>query len=308
MNLGLPKVSIIVPTYNRRTDVLECLQSLRKLNYTDYEIIVVDNGSTDGTSDAIEKLYPEVKLVKSRTNLGVTGGRNLGAKHSNGEYIFFLDHDTTVDGNVLIELWNVIESDPLIGIVGPAIYYYSDPKRVWALGTSINMLTGRVSFNHEGTVDRGEFVKAMDVHVLPTAFLVKREVMNKVGIFDDTFFAVYEDTDFSFRVKEMGYRVLCVPTGKVWHKMSPDKSRSVPSVLSRAYLVSRNRIIFMKKHSSNFPAFMVLFLPLYLIYYCLHAFCSSRMDWVKSFLKGTVSGIAVAFKLQRRFSSCSRSK
>jgi len=295
--LSFPRVSIVIPTYNRRKDVLECLQSIRGLHYPNYEIIVVDNGSTDGTSHAIEKFFPEVTLVKSNRNLGVTGGRNLGARHSSGEYIFFLDHDTTVNGNVLVELMSVMQSNPKVGIAGPAIYYYSDPKRVWALGTSINMLSGRVSFNYEGKVDHGEFVKAMEVQVLPSAMLVKREVIDKVGLFDDIFFAVYEDTDFCFRVKKAGYKVSCVPTARVWHKMSPDKRRSVVGVLSRAHLVSRNRIIFMKKHSKSFLAFTVFFLPVYLIYYSLHAFCVSRMDWLKGFVKGTVSGMAVALKL-----------
>jgi hypothetical protein len=295
--LSSPRISIVIPTYNKRKDVLECLHSLRKLYYPNYEIIVVDNGSTDGTSNAIERLFPEVKLVKSRSNLGVTGGRNLGAKHSSGEYIFFLDHDTTVNEKILVELMRAMHNNPKIGIVGPAIYYYSDPKRIWALGTSINMLTGRVSFNHEGKIDHGKFVKAMEVQILPAAFLVRKEVINKVGLFDDIFFAVYEDTDFCFRVKEAGYKVLCVPTAKVWHKVSPDERKSIVGVLSRAYLVSRNRIIFMKKHSNSFLAFIVFFLPVYLIYYSLHAFCLNRIDWLKSFLKGTVSGIAITLKL-----------
>lgn len=295
--MSLPKVSIVIPTYNRRNDVLECLQSLQRLRYPSYEIIVVDNDSTDGTSKAIERLFSKVRLVKSNKNLGVTGGRNLGARYSKSEYTLFLDHDTTVDENALIKLMGVMQSNPNVGIVGPAIYYYSDPKRVWAFGTSINMLTGRVSFNHEGEIDHGKFMKAMEVEVLPTAMLVKKEVIDKIGLFDDIFFAVYEDTDFCFRVKEAGYKVLCVPTAKVWHKVSPDKHKSTVGVLSRAYLVSRNRIIFMKKHSNSFLAFIVFFLPVYVIYYSLHAFCLSRINWLKGFLKGTVSGIALTLKL-----------
>jgi len=295
--LSLPKVSVVIPTYNRREDVLECLQSLQRLYYSNYEIIVVDNGSTDGTSSAIEKLFPEVTLVKSKRNLGVTGGRNLGARHSSGRYVFFLDHDTTVDRNALNEIVAVMQSDHRIGIAGPAVYYYDDPKRIWALGTSINMLTGKVTFNQNGEVNCGRFAKSIEVEVLPTAFLVRKEVMNEVGLFDDIFFAVYEDTDFCFRVKEAGYKVLCVPTSGVWHKVPLDEYKSIAGVLRRAYLVSRNRIIFMKKHSDGFLAFVVLFLPVYLMYYSVQAVCLSRIGWLKSFLKGSVNGIALALKL-----------
>lgn len=291
--MSLPKVSIVIPTYNRRKDVLECLRSLQKLRYPNYEIIVVDNGSTDGTGDAIERLFPEVKPVTSNRNLGVTGGRNLGAKHSSGEYIFFLDHDTTVDRNALNELMSVMQSDPNIGIVGPAIYYYNDPKRVWALGTSINMLTAKVSFNQGGKIDNGQFVKAIKVQVLPTALLVKREVIDKVGLFDDIFFAVYEDTDFCFRVKEARYKVSCVSTAKVWHKVSLNEREQLLGVLRRAYYVARNRVIFMKKHSPkvNFIIFLTFFMPVYTIYYTLLALKYFQPRYAVNYWRGVLVGL-----------------
>lgn len=291
--MSLPKVSIVIPTYNRRKDVLECLRSLQKLRYPNYEIIVVDNGSTDGTGDAIERLFPEVKPVTSNRNLGVTGGRNLGAKHSSGEYIFFLDHDTTVDRNALNELMSVMQSDPNIGIVGPAIYYYNDPKRVWALGTSINMLTAKVSFNQGGKIDNGQFVKAIKVQVLPTALLVKREVIDKVGLFDDIFFAVYEDTDFCFRVKEARYKVSCVSTAKVWHKVSLNECEQLLGVLRRAYYVARNRVIFMKKHSPkvNFIIFLTFFMPVYTIYYTLLALKYFQPRYAVNYWRGVLVGL-----------------
>ena len=262
------------------------------LRYPNYEIIVVDNGSTDGTGDSIERLFHEVKLVKSNRNLGVTGGRNLGAKHSSGEYIFFLDHDTIVDKNTLNELMGVMQSDPNIGVAGPAIYYYNGPKRVWALGTSINMLTGRVSFNHEGKTDNGQFVKAIEVQVLPTAILVKREVIDKVGLFDDVFFAVYEDTDFCFRVKEAGYKVLCVSTARVWHKVPLNEREQTLGVLRRAYYVAKNRIIFMRKHAKplNFLAFILIFQSIYAAYYTVKSLQYKRVDYLREFWRGIISG------------------
>jgi len=288
----------VIPTYNRREDVVECLRSIQKLDYPNYEIIVVDNGSTDGTGDAIERLFQEVKLIKSERNLGVTGGRNLGAKHSSGEYIFFLDHDTTVGRNTLNELMSVMQSNHNIGIAGPAVYYYNDPKRVWGLGTSINMVTGRVSFNEAGKIDNGQFVKVIDVQVLPTAFLVESEVIDKVGLFDDIFFAVYEDTDFCFRVKEAGYKVICVTTAKVWHKVSLNEREQQLGVLRRAYYVARNRIIFMRKHAKplNFFSFLIVSAPIFAFYYTLQSSKYFDNSATREYYKGLLDGLKVAFR------------
>ena len=288
------EVSVVIPTYNRKTDVFECLQSVRHLQHPAYEIVVVDNASTDGTNEMIRRLFHGVAIVRSSTNLGVTGGRNLGAKHARGIYLFFLDHDTVVDRNVLNELLGVMKNDPTIGIAGPAVYYYEDSTRIWALGTSIDMRTGRVSFNHEGEVDNGQF-RIMDVQVLPTAFIVRADLMKRIGWFDDVFYAVYEDTDFCFRARELGYRVVCVPQAKVWHKVSADASQSerMAGVLKRAYYVARNRIVFMRKHARphDFLVFLTIFVAIYLIVGTVYAIALRRSDFLREYYRGTLMGL-----------------
>lgn len=287
-----PKVSIVIPTYNRKKDVLECLESLQSAKYPNYEIVVVDNGSIDGTAEAIKNHFPHIKLIMSPKNLGVTGGRNLGAKHSNGEYTLFLDHDTIVDKNMLSELVLVMQDDIEIGLAGPLIYYYEDPKRIWAAGTSISLFTGKVSFNMAGLIDVGQLEKVMNVQVLPTAFIMRREVIEKVGLFDETFFAVYEDTDFCYRVREAGYKVVCVSTARVWHKVSPDEHEQVLRVLERAYYVARNRVIFMRKHANplNLVVFLLVFQPIYTAYYTAKVLQLDRLDCLREFWQGAFSG------------------
>lgn len=287
-----PLVSIVIPTYNRKKDVLECLQSLITVKYSNCEVIVVDNGSTDGTPDDIEKLHPKVKLLRSGSNLGVTGGRNLGAKHSCGEYIFFLDHDTVVDKNALGELVEVIQSDPQIGVVGPGIYYHDEPKKIWALGTSIGLLTGKVSFNYVRQINNGQFAGIMDVQVLPTAFLVRRKVLENVGFFDDTYFASYEDTDFCFRVRKFGYRVVCLPKAKVWHKVSLSHEGQEISIL-KTYYMARNRTIFMKKHATTlqYMLFLLMFMPIYAVYYTLNFLKLGRPNLVLNYWRGVMAGL-----------------
>lgn len=290
---GDPKVSIVIPTYNRKNDVLECLKSVCELSYPNYEIIVVDNNSNDGTSEAIKKLYPNVKLIKTDENLGVTGGRNLGGKNSSGEYILFLDHDTIIDKNALSELVSVLQKYPGVGACGPIIYSYFDPDKIWSAGTSINTLTGMVYFSEKKSYD-----KIMEVQVLPTAFLVRKEVIEKIGWFDDIYFAVYEDADLCFKIREIGYKVVCVPEAKVWHKVPMSKYESIEKVLNRSYYVSRNKIIFMRKHvkTSRFIVFMFFFLPLYIIYYFIMALFLRKPRSLLNYWRGTFSGLHFALR------------
>ena len=296
--MGDPKVSIVIPTYNRKQDVLECLASLKNLDCPNFETIVIDNGCTDGTSKAIEQRFPDVKLVRSDKNLGVTGGRNLGAKYVNGEYIFFLDHDTIVNKHTISELVSAMEKNARIGAAGPIVYYYHDPKRISAFGTSISLLTGRVSFNFTGLVEDFQFNRIVEVQVIPAAILIRRETLDKVGPFDDIFFAVYEDTDFCFRIRESGYQTVCVPRAKIWHKISSDFHNQNVAILNRAYYMARNKIIFMRKHSKYFPAFTVIFLPIYLAYFSLLSVAYMKGKWLKNHVKGLVSGLCIAWRLK----------
>jgi len=283
-----PLVSVIIPTFNRKDDLLSCLISLKNSTYPDLEIIVVDNASTDGTYDAVKQIFPDVKIVRNERNLGVTGGRNRGAIESRGDYLLFLDHDMIVDRQMIEELLKVVMADPKIGIAGPIIYYYDEPSKVWAAGTFINMLTGKISFN-----DKATNTKCFEAQVIPAAIMVKREVLNKVGLFDGTFFATYEDTDFCFRVKKAGYKVVCVPEAKAWHKIPTDLKSQELRLLSRSYYIARNRIIFMKKHArlTNFLVFLILFMPIYAIYYTWRGLRYWKLHFIEEYWRGLFEGL-----------------
>lgn len=284
-----PLVSVVIPTFNRKNALLGCLRSLSNSSYNKMEIIVADNASIDGTSEAIQKLCPYVKLVKLEKNTGVTGGRNAGAMAAIGELVLFLDHDMIVDKNMIEKLVGTMLRDQEIGVSGPIIYYYDDPGRIWAAGTSINMLTGRVSFNT--SVNREDL---FDVQVLPAAFMIKRNVLSEVGLFDDSFFATYEDTDFCFRVRKADYRVVCVPKAKAWHKVPLYQREQTLGVLRRAYYVARNRIIFMKKNAQLFCflLFLAIFMPIYAIYYTAQSVKFGRLRFAWSYWRGVIDGIS----------------
>ena len=288
-----PLVSAVVPTLNRKDDLLHCIESVIDSSYENIEIIVVDNASTDGTGEAVRQLYPNVKLVRLGENTGVTGGRNVGARMAKGEFILFLDHDMIVDKELVKNLVNALKSKS-VGAAGSIIYYFDEPKKIWAAGTSINMLTGKISFNNIVIDDRAY----AEVQVLPAAIMVRREVLEKVGLFDGIFFAVYEDTDFCFRVKEAGYKVVCVPNAKAWHKVPVDEKLQELHVLSRSYYIARNRIIFMKKHASrkNLIIFLTFFVPIYVAYYTWRSLRRWKFRYGMDYWKGVLDGIREILK------------
>src|SRR3989344_9484832 len=128
------KVSVVIPTYNLKSDLLDCIDSIVRQDYKNIEIIVVDNASTDGTSEAVKKKFPKVKVIRNKKNLGVTGGANRGVKEAVGAYLLFIDHDNILKKDMITKLVELMESDPKIGITVGKIYFDEDRSVIWAAG------------------------------------------------------------------------------------------------------------------------------------------------------------------------------
>ncbi len=208
-----PKISIIVLTFNSGKYILDCLNSVKKSSYTNYEIIVVDNGSKDGSADLVKNNFPNVKLVLNEKNLGFTGGNNIGVKHAKGDLIFLLNDDTTINKDLLKTLAEELMSSGKIGVVGPKIYYMDEPEKVWFGGGMINWAKG------EGYHLKSD--KKMEVdYITGCALMTRKEIIDKIGLFDNKFFAYYEDADFCRKVKKLGYEIKYIPYGGVWHAKS----------------------------------------------------------------------------------------
>lgn len=286
----MKKISVIIPTYNSGNTLKSCISSIQNQTLKPFEIIVVNNGSSDGTDKKIKKQFPKIKLINLKTNTGVTGGRNTGIKNSSlkADYLFFFDHDMVADKNMLLELVRVAESDNEIGIVTPKIYYYGNKKRIWSAGTGINLWTGKIIFR--GGEDIGQYENVEEVEVAPAAILVKRNVMKKLKYFDNIYFISYEDTDFCFRAKKEGFKTFYVPKAIAYHMLSWDPKDDATRVLSRAYWIGRNRVIFMKKFGKSLLVFF-FFIPIFMLFYFILAVKSNRLrDWV-IFIRGTIAGL-----------------
>lgn len=294
-------ISVIIPTYNSWKTLRGCIASIQKQTLKPFEIVVVDNASTDQTPQKISTINHQpstIKYFRHEKNLGVTGGRNRGIKEANKEsdYLFFFDHDMVAERRMLEELVKVAESDSSIGIATPKIYYWQDKqslalrtkKRIWSAGTGINLWTGQVLFR--GGKDVGQYEEAEEVQVAPAAMLVKKEVIQKIKRFDNRYFATYEDTDFCFRAREAGFSTYYVPKAIAWHKLSQDPRDEADRLLYRAYWVGRNRILFMRDFGKNFLVFLI-FLPVYALYYLFLSLKHQRLkDWFR-FIQGTTAGL-----------------
>lgn len=287
-----PLVSAIVPTFNIKKTALECIDSIVRQNYHNLEIIVIDNG-TDGTYLTVKKKYPHIKVYKSPKNLGSTGGMNAGLKKAKGDYLWFIDHDNILNNDMLSELLNIAESDKKIGVVHPKIYYWERKNIIWLAGGSVGMITG---FNYtRGGLDKGQYDKVEEIEIAGANFLVKREVINKVGFYDNVYWVAYEDADWSARVRKTGYKIIYTPKAICYHKFPfLDKKVGKQRWLARAYLTARNKIIFMRKNSPYWSLFVLLY-PAWFILYTYQAIRYFNLTALRNFYRGMFDGFKWAF-------------
>lgn len=295
-------VSVVITTRNRKEDVLACLSSVYANDYPRFEVILADNASTDGTIEAVKKKYPKVKLAVAKENLGLNGGKNMGQKKAKGDYIFFLDSDTVIDKKLLSELVKTAELDSKIGLICPKMYYFDQKNTIWYAGSFVNLFTSRTLNIGCNEDDHGQYDQVRETQFAPTAYLAKRSVINKLKSHDETFFMTYGDTDYGFRARENGFKVIFCPTAKLWHRLEREKNQNTVRALGfnlplRAYYFPRNRVIFMKKHAPklNYIIFVLVFFPLVTWYmtYKIIIFKGGK-TFLRPFLKGTLDGLKFA--------------
>jgi GT2 family glycosyltransferase len=271
--MACPKVAIIILNWNGLEDTIECLEFLRKIPYPNYEVIVVDNGSKGNDAQVLDEKFGDyIHLIRNDKNYGYTGGNNIGIKYaldkSAPDYFLILNNDTIVAPDFLGQLIKAAESDASIGMVGSKVYYYDFPNRIQGAGGKVNMRTGRASLIGVKEIDAGQYDTKQEVdYLFGCCLLVKKDVIHKVGLFDESYFCYWDETDYCFRVKKAGYKVVYVPEAKIWHK-APLKLKvwNKTSVGDKAsglpyYYMARNNFKFMRKHATKaqYRSFLLYF-------------------------------------------------
>src|SRR4051794_7023200 len=220
-----PYVVTVVLNWNGRDDTLACLKSLARLDWPSHETIVVDNGSTDGSVQAIEEEYPQVTIVANGRNLGFAAGNNVGlraALAAGADYVLLLNNDTLVAPDALHHLVTEAERRPDAGALCPLIYYLDPPDRIWFAGARFDPRRGH-NGRHTGygETDRGQYDRVREIgRGTGAAMLVRRAAVEEVGLLDGDLYLQVEDVEWSLRLRSAGWRIFFVPAGKVWHRVS----------------------------------------------------------------------------------------
>jgi hypothetical protein len=229
-----PKVSVIIVNYNGGEFLTRCIDSVVHQCYPDLEIILVDNGSIDGSAEQVESDCNSVKVIRAGKNLGFSAANNLGARYAAGEMLAFINPDALLDRHCLDELVQALKRDPSIGLATAKILLYSRPDKINTCGNEVHF-TGMPSCRGWMLDSQAVAHPEEVVSVSGAAFMARRSVFDWVGGFDESFFLYAEDTDLSWRVQLMGYRCVCAPGAIVYHRYEP---RFEPA---KFYYLERNR-------------------------------------------------------------------
>lgn len=219
-----PIVTVVVLNWNNAPDTVECLESLRAVRYPAMRILVVDNGSVDGSEPTLRARFRDLPLLQTGANLGFAGGNNAGIRRALAEgadYVLLLNNDTTVDSGFVDALVAAARAHPDAGMLCPKILLHDRPDVLWYAGASFHPWLGWGRHRGHGQRDTGRFGTVEDTD-RPTgcSLLVSRELCERVGVLREEFFCYAEDLEWGLRARDAGYRILYVPSAMVWHKVS----------------------------------------------------------------------------------------
>lgn len=247
-----PKVYGLILNFNGKAFLLETLASVTQITYSNLHLLVVDNGSTDGSVQAARALFPNVTFIENGANLGFGEGNNAGMRYAlqhGADWVLLLNNDLTVAPDLLTHMMQAAAADERLGMLGPKIYYHDQPGTIWFAGGRINYWAGTTSHRGIRELDRGQYDRAEETDYLTgCTLLIRREVLERVGMFDPIYFPAYsEDADLCVRAARGGYRLLYVPQAKVWHKVSSSSGGGMTPFKTK--LKVQHSLIFFKRYA-----------------------------------------------------------
>ena len=248
--MASPRCIIVVLNWNGREDTLACLRSLQPVRGADADVLVVDNGSEDGSEDAIRSAHPDVDFLQTGANLGFAGGNNAGiarALERGAEAVLLLNNDTEVQPDLMRPLLDALDRDTRVGIVGASIAYHHQPDRLWAFGGGrfdvsngwVRHVQRPVPLCTLGT--RGN----LHFYVTGCAMLLRRDMLEEIGVLDTSYFHFCEDVDLCLRAESAGWKVTVAPEARLLHKVSATIGVASPTFL---YYNLRSRLTLARRH------------------------------------------------------------
>jgi GT2 family glycosyltransferase len=302
-----PSVAIIVLNWNGKDNTCECIESVQKIDYPNYQIIVADNGSEDDSITVITHRFPDIFILENGLNLGYAEGNNRAityAMEQGFDYILLLNNDAIVDPQVINSFISASQANPKAGVFGAKIYYLSEPRKIWFAGGKI--LSNFITF-HEGggEIDDGlswEDIRPIDYACGCTLFF-KSDVVKKIGALENNFFLLWEEVDFCYRARRAGFECLFVPKAIAWHKISASFKAGNAECL-QSYFMVRNRLLWIERNISwkQRSSFYVKVFSHDLNYYIRS--CISAKSDSNQRMQSQVSLVAVRDYVLRKFGDC----
>ncbi len=287
-------VAVVVLNHNRRDLLLECLASVTAQEHRSLDILVVDNGSSDGSADAVAREFPGVHLLRQSQNLGVAGGRNAGLAwvraHLSAPYLLFIDNDTSLEPRTVSELLAATAADARIGLVAPKCFHRRDAATLASAGgMDFNLYIGSAWDVASGESDRGQHDAPRDIRACPGfAFFVKREVFEEIGAFDENFNPYgWEDVDLSLRAARAGFRLVYAPAAIVYH--SGGRASRGP-IRDYERHKAQKMIYLLRRHSTPVQwGCFLLVLPFRASYRAMREIATGHGDVVLAWLRGVLA-------------------
>ncbi len=291
-----PKVAAVTINWKRADDTIECIRSMLTERFIS-EVIMVDNGSMDGSVEKISESCPEATIIEAGSNLGYVKGLNLGIKRAmqrKPTHLLIINNDAVVRPGFMEAMLQAMSDHPQAGIVGPKIFYYGT-NRLWFAGGDLNRYLGYTKHPYMDEEDIGQTRERRVDYINGCAMLVKSEVLESIGLFDPEFGMYAEDLDFCLRAEEKGFESWYTPAAVVLHKVSSSAGISGSNAMTpmRSYYYARNMFIVVKKRlrgmerwSSLMGQFLIS-LPYYTLLIINHGVKGS----LRSYLKGMLDGI-----------------
>ena len=244
-----PRVAAVVLNYNGRDLTLAALANLKLMSYPSFDLVVVENGSTDGSESAIAVKHPDATLLRTERNLGVAGGYNLGitwALARDYDYVLALNNDIEVDPELLSELMRVAESDPQIGCVGPKAYYFWDRQRLWSAGGILRFKESVTRERGDGELDRGQYDRDQEVaYVNGNGMLMRRRAIEEAGLWDPLFHLSVEDADWCMRAKRRGWKIWYAHRAVLYHMVASATGIYRPG---KTFQTGRSTALFVRRY------------------------------------------------------------
>lgn len=292
-------LSIVITTRDRKQDLLDCVDSVKKSSFGDltWEMLVVDDLSSDGTEKTSfdELRVKSGKIIHNKYQEMMVISRNTGAREARGDYVLFIDDDNIIDPDMIRILVDFYRKHPDYSVIGPSMYCLDDKKKYLDY-QKIDLFTGHTV----GTVDLSKS-EVYETDGVPNVFMIKKEVFDKCGFFDEILIQTWIEPDFAMKTRRDGYKCGMIPAARTYHKVRMEdnyKPRSMGGMFNqKAYCLIRNRMVFISRYGNflNKAVFISIFSLFWPLVYSMFAVIYNRRDLVRMYWMGFFDGLVYFF-------------